>query len=419
MVIFCTNCGTKLEDEDIFCTNCGTKVDKPKRKQKGLFDKLKQDNETKESKKELKRWTGGIRLNDTFKNRLNENGLSENDGVVIRLKLNREITSGKIKKNDIEKRINDLIIEKKLELEDEIEEFKLIEEFFKSDEIKSKIRKEEINQSKVNSIKSNLKNKVRFDKTKLSEDEIKKELNTELEKEIINKNRVKYIEDMIKDSCPDIVLTNFEKEYIDIAEMRGTIEEMKNILSEKAKKIINRYEKIEEYDFAGVIIEDRGFIRRSPFSPDKVSKAPNDKSFAFLKIFNNNIFIVKTDMGYNERDSGKFNIKGEMTLYFNDINALNFSNGKIIVHLNSEKFTLQDYYKGIVKSDEYETFIEDFYNLLNNAWKKFKNNENEDDSSTNNDVSQADELMKYAELYEKGFLSEKEFNAMKKKLLGL
>ena len=26
MVIFCTNCGTKLDDEDAFCMNCGTKV---------------------------------------------------------------------------------------------------------------------------------------------------------------------------------------------------------------------------------------------------------------------------------------------------------------------------------------------------------------------------------------------------------
>ena len=34
-------------------------------------------------------------------------------------------------------------------------------------------------------------------------------------------------------------------------------------------------------------------------------------------------------------------------------------------------------------------------------------------------VSVADELMKYGELYEKGLLTEEEFNAMKKKLLGL
>lgn len=418
MVIFCTNCGTKLEEDDVFCRNCGTKVDKPKRKRKGLFSKMKQDEETKESRKERNRLIGRISFNDTFKNKLNENGLSENDGVLISSKLNGEITSGKIKKNEVEKRINDLIIERKLELEDKIEEFKFIDEFFKSDEVKSKIRKEEISQSKVTSIKSNLKNKVRFEKTNLSEDEIKNELSAEIEKEIINKNRVKYIEDMIKESCPNITLTNFENEYINISEMSGTIDEMKNKLNKIAQKIINRYEKIDEYDFAGIIIEDRGFIRRGPFSPDQVTKAPNDKSFAFLKVFNNNIFIVKTDMGYNELDSRKFNIKGEMTIYFNDINALNYSNEKIIVNLNNTNFTLQDYYKGLFKSDEYETFIDEFYKLLNNTWKKFKTNEN-NGSENKNDVSSADELMKYAELYEKGFLSEDEFNAMKKKLLGL
>ena len=42
-----------------------------------------------------------------------------------------------------------------------------------------------------------------------------------------------------------------------------------------------------------------------------------------------------------------------------------------------------------------------------------------DNNSTNNEVSAADELMKYAELYEKGILSEDEFNAIKKKLLQL
>ena len=26
MVVFCTNCGTKLDDDDAFCMNCGTKV---------------------------------------------------------------------------------------------------------------------------------------------------------------------------------------------------------------------------------------------------------------------------------------------------------------------------------------------------------------------------------------------------------
>ena len=426
MANFCTNCGSKVDDDDSFCTNCGTKIYKSDKKPKGIFGQLKRgvqiarDDEIKKARKELKKIVGGITFNDSFENELKRNGLATNEGIRVRSTVNAEIYSGKIKSDDVRNRVDELLLEYKSELEEEIEEFKLIDEFFESDEIKSKISKGKISQQQVFSIKSNLKNKVRFGKTKVNEEEIKKELNTELEKEIINKNRVDYIEDIIKDSCPNIKLTNFEKEYINIGELSGTIDEMKNKLNSIAKKIINRYEKIDEYDFAGIIIEDRGFIRRGPFSPDQVAKAPNDKSFAFLKVYNNNIFIVKTNMGYNELDSDKFNIKGEMTIYFSDMNALNYSNEKIILNLNSANFTLQDYYKGLVKSDEYETFIEDFYNILNNAWNQFKNNENGNDGSANkNDVSTADELMKYAELYEKGILSEDEFNAIKKKLLQL
>ena len=55
MVQFCTNCGTKLEDNDNFCINCGTKVHNdfssstPKSKIR----------EKAEANKELKRIAGG------------------------------------------------------------------------------------------------------------------------------------------------------------------------------------------------------------------------------------------------------------------------------------------------------------------------------------------------------------------------
>ena len=150
--------------------------------------------------------------------------------------MNDEINARKIKRGDVRNRVDELLLEYKTNLEEKIWEFKFIDGLFESDEIKSKISKGKISQQQVISIKSDLKNKVRFTETKLSEDEIKKELNTELEKEIINTNRVKYIEDMIKDSCPNIKLTNFEKEYINIGELSGTIDEMKNKLNSIAKK---------------------------------------------------------------------------------------------------------------------------------------------------------------------------------------
>ena len=41
MTNFCTNCGSKVNNDDSFCTNCGTKIYKSDEKPKGLFDKLK------------------------------------------------------------------------------------------------------------------------------------------------------------------------------------------------------------------------------------------------------------------------------------------------------------------------------------------------------------------------------------------
>ena len=60
----------------------------------------------------------------------------------------------------------------------------------------------------------------------------------------------------------------------------------------------------------------------------------------------------------------------------------------------------------------FETLIKEKIANQNTSEEGFTNN-------AKNHSSNADELMKYAELYEKGLLTEEEFNAMKKKLLGL
>ena len=60
----------------------------------------------------------------------------------------------------------------------------------------------------------------------------------------------------------------------------------------------------------------------------------------------------------------------------------------------------------------FETLIKEKIANQNTTEEGFTNN-------SENISSNADELMKYGELYEKGLLSEEEFNAMKKKLLGL
>ena len=119
---FCINCGTKLGEEDKFCINCGTKIDKSNIKQGKHLSKSLHD------------------------------------------KIKKEI--------DIIAKQNE---EKKKKL-------KTIDEILESEEIKSEIRKNNINQIHVNSIKNSLKNKIIHNREEMSEEEIKYFIKTELEK---------------------------------------------------------------------------------------------------------------------------------------------------------------------------------------------------------------------------------------------
>ena len=57
---------------------------------------------------------------------------------------------------------------------------------------------------------------------------------------------------------------------------------------------------------------------------------------------------------------------------------------------------------------------------LYQTWQKYKEKQNKADSSPQNSSNNVSEdIVKYAELYEKGLLTDEEFSALKKKLLGL
>ena len=94
MANFCTNCGTKLRKEDNFCYNCGIKIEKK----------------------------------DNFCTNLEQKPLLKSVNEIIEKKTER------ISKEKEEKK-------------------KLIDEIFESEEIKSKIRKDKINQINVIYIK--------------------------------------------------------------------------------------------------------------------------------------------------------------------------------------------------------------------------------------------------------------------------
>ena len=59
--------------------------------------------------------------------------------------------------------------------------------------------------------------------------------------------------------------------------------------------------------------------------------------------------------------------------------------------------------------------------LFYKIWHEYKENQENKTSSSpqESDNSIGEDILKYAELYEKGLLTEEEFSALKKKLLGL
>lgn len=197
MANFCINCGTKVRKEDNFCTNCGTKIDKSDMTRNNHLKSAPYSVEKETAKKELKKVVGGrLSFNKAFGNALLENGLDVfNTGKAIRQQVENEIDSGQIKSGGVEFRVNQLIMEYKIRKEKEKEaerkKLKKIDEIFDSDEIKSEIRKNNIDSTHVLSIKDSLKNKIINKRENMSESEIKHFIKTELEKVIREQERVK------------------------------------------------------------------------------------------------------------------------------------------------------------------------------------------------------------------------------------
>ena len=181
MANYCTKCGTKLRKDDNFCTNCGTKIDKSINH---LLKTPSDSQEKEKAKKELKKVVGGrLFYNGTFSSELLENGLDiTNTGNAIKQQVEKEIDSGQIKSGGVEFRVNQLIVEYKAKKEEENRKLKIIDEIFESEEIKSEIRKNKIDQIHITPIKDHLKNKLIDKRENMNEEEIKHFIKTELEK---------------------------------------------------------------------------------------------------------------------------------------------------------------------------------------------------------------------------------------------
>lgn len=118
--------------------------------------------------------------------------------------------------------------------------------------------------------------------------------------------------------------------------------------------------------------------------------------------------LLLNDDGFTIMNTGE-------TILFDHIESINV-NEKTQTHMGSiVSVTLQNSYNFAFRTPitlGIETLIKEKIDNRKNSLESETNN-------TENSSSDADELMKYAELYEKGLLSEEEFNAKKKELLGL
>lgn len=458
MTKFCTNCGNKLEENTNFCTKCGTKLNDKENVytksrvepeidsetcpvcegtgitfevKKTLFGEIFKDvkckncngtgtiiqesnsisnDEKKKAKKTLKNITGGLTLKNEYREKLKEHGLTSMEGIDLRMDVEREINHGKLKSEDVEKRINQLINKQKIAKQQKMKEYN-----------KYKAEKKEIEEKK-----KELRNKIiEFDN-----------------------NREIYGLELINESCPNTKLTRFERihlrysyklrEYVTpsilekkpLEELRKatTLEEMEEEVKEAAERIIMFRQKIGKFDCTGELIQNGGYKNLSRFTFEleyetHLQKAQDIRKEVYIKIFDDKIILIESNFWLEELK--------RITIFFRDIVFLDMGDKKSESVSESPHFigghmASRPYGSGIglnLNNSEYLKIIFDDYTkkeLLYNKWNRYKENQENKIFSQSNESKNniGEELIRYSELYEKGFLTEEEFNSLKKKLIG-
>lgn len=186
MANFCIKCGFKLNDADIFCRNCGAKVKvhySSAYLKSTIYEEL-------EAKKILQ----AIKSSDAFSNELHRNDLSPEDGNEIIAQLENEISSSKIKSNDVQRRLKELLSEYRYKVGIERAIGREVEKLFESEEIKPKIEKYYVSQEELLAIKENVQNNIYSSKKEnISLEEIRSQTNIELEKKLAKKIEIENV----------------------------------------------------------------------------------------------------------------------------------------------------------------------------------------------------------------------------------
>lgn len=170
-------------------------------------------------------------------------------------------------------------------------------------------------------------------------------------------------------------------------------------IEKKNKKIPRELVKagVEDRDFSCVLYEER----RSGFNNKKENLV---KGFCYV---NEDKLVIKKLSFFKSRDLG------DKVIPYGNINAIDYD--KQVVGRTSGIVISVSGFKPIVLQGA----TDENFQLLNDAWLNFnkKSNESVQKIVETNTLTNADELLKYAELYEKGLLTDEEFAAMKKKII--
>lgn len=115
---FCINCGAKLEKDYNYCGNCGTKIDKEDMKQDTSLKSVQDKYEKERARNQLKKvMGGGILFKASFTEEILRMGIGFNTAENIKKQVYEEIDSGKIKSGEVEDRINQLMQENKIRID--------------------------------------------------------------------------------------------------------------------------------------------------------------------------------------------------------------------------------------------------------------------------------------------------------------
>lgn len=170
-------------------------------------------------------------------------------------------------------------------------------------------------------------------------------------------------------------------------------------IEKKNKKIQRELVKagVEDRDFSCVLYEER----RSGFNNKKENLV---KGFCYV---NEDKLVIKKLSFFKSRDLG------DKVIPYGNINAIDYD--KQVVGRTSGIVISVSGFKPIVLQGA----TDENFQLLNDVWLNFnkKSNESVQKIVETNTLTNADELLKYAELYEKGLLTDEEFAAMKKKII--